>query len=191
MPRRDTVRLTPVNPAGRVAALASLAARGASTGCGAAFLRGVSRLALAGAAILIAACGEQQLGEDPRADPGDAARVALGAKVYAQHCAACHGARLEGQPEWRRRLPNGRLPAPPHDESGHTWHHPDHVLFAITRNGLVPPYAPQGYASDMPAFRGLLKDEEIWAALAFIKSHWKSRQVLEARAEINRQARSR
>jgi mono/diheme cytochrome c family protein len=142
-------------------------------------------------ALGLAACGEQQLGEDPRADPGDASRVALGATVYARHCAACHGARLEGQPEWRKRLANGRLPAPPHDESGHTWHHPDHVLFAITRNGLVPPYAPQGYASDMPAFRGVLKDEEIWAALAFIKSHWKSRQVLEARAEINRQARSR
>jgi mono/diheme cytochrome c family protein len=65
------------------------------------------------------------------------------------------------------------------------------VLFAITQKGLVPPYAPQGYASDMPAFRGVLKDEEIWAVLAFIKSHWKSRQVLDARAEINRQTRSR
>ncbi|HEX9182163.1 MAG TPA: cytochrome c [Burkholderiales bacterium] len=146
---------------------------------------------LTGLALLLAACGEEQRGEDPRADPRDAARVALGAKVYAQHCAACHGARLEGQPDWRKRLPNGRLPAPPHDESGHTWHHPDYVLFAIARDGLVPPYAPQGYASDMPAYRGVLKDEEIWAVLAFIKSHWTSRQVLEARAEINRQARSR
>ena len=27
-----------------------------------------------------------------------------------------------------KRLPNGRLPAPPHDVSGHTWHHPDQVL---------------------------------------------------------------
>lgn len=142
--------------------------------------------------ILLAACGESAApGEDPRADPRDATRVALGAKLYAQHCAACHGAKLEGQPEWRRRLPNARLPAPPHDESGHTWHHPDNVLFAITKSGLVPPYAPRGYASDMPPFGGVLKDEEIWAVLAFIKSHWKSREVLETRAEMNRQARSR
>ena len=150
------------------------------------------RVTIAGGLVLaLAACGEEPRGEDPRADPRDATRVALGARVYAQHCAACHGARLEGQPEWRKRLPNGRLPAPPHDESGHTWHHPDHVLFAIAKNGLVPPYAPQGYAADMPAYRGVLQDEEIWAALAFIKSHWTSREVLATRAEINRQARSR
>jgi mono/diheme cytochrome c family protein len=144
----------------------------------------------AAALILVAACSESATtGKDPRADPRDAARVALGAKLYAQHCAACHGAKLEGQPEWRRRLPNGRLPAPPHDESGHTWHHPDKVLFAITKNGLVPPYAPQDYASDMLAFGGVLQEEEIWAVLAFIKSHWKSREVLETRAEMSRQAR--
>ena len=58
--------------------------------------------------------------------------LAEGAQLYAQHCASCHGSQLEGQPNWRERLPNGRLPAPPHDDSGHTWHHPDHVLFAIT-----------------------------------------------------------
>src|SRR5947209_5586307 len=82
-------------------------------------------------------CGESASGgDDPRADPRDGLRVAQGARIYAQDCAACHGARLEGQPEWRRRLPNGRLPAPPHDESGHTWHHADRVLFAITKNGM-------------------------------------------------------
>jgi mono/diheme cytochrome c family protein len=135
-------------------------------------------------ATMLTACGEAAPGDDPRADPRDPARVALGARVYAQQCAACHGAKLEGQPNWRVRLANGRLPAPPHDESGHTWHHPDRVLFDITRNGLVPPYAPQGYASDMPAYGGRLSDEEIWAALAYLKSHWTSREVLSARAEM-------
>jgi mono/diheme cytochrome c family protein len=105
------------------------------------------------------------------------------------HCAACHGVKLEGQPDWRRRLPNGRLPAPPHDESGHTWHHPDSVLFGITKNGLLPPYAPTGYESDMPAFGDKLADEEIWAVLAYIKSRWTSREVLAARAEMTRTAR--
>ncbi len=119
----------------------------------------------------------------------DAAKVAQGAKVYAQNCAACHGAKLEGQPNWRRRLPNGRLPAPPHDESGHTWHHTDAVLFAITKNGLVPPYAPKDYESDMPAFAGALSDEEIWAVLAYLKSHWRSQEVLSAREEMTRNAR--
>ena len=141
--------------------------------------------AVAMVTALLSACGEPpSAADDPRADPRDAARVALGAKVYAQHCAACHGANLEGQPQWRERRDDGRLRAPPHDESGHTWHHPDYVLFAITKNGAVPPYAPKDYESDMPAFGGKLADEEIWAVLAYVKSHWRSREVLDIRNEM-------
>lgn len=139
-----------------------------------------------------AGCGEtSSQWDDPRADPGDAGRVALGERVYAQHCASCHGAKLEGQPNWRSRLANDRRPAPPHDETGHTWHHPDRMLFAITKNGLVPPYAPAGYESDMPAFGGKLSDDEIWAVLAFIKSRWTSREVREARAQMSASAAAR
>jgi mono/diheme cytochrome c family protein len=135
-------------------------------------------LALAAA---LAGCGEAA----PRADPRNAVQVERGAKLYAQHCAACHGARLEGQPEWRKRLPNGRMPAPPHDDSGHTWHHAEDVLFGITKLGLVAPYAPKGYESDMPGFGDRLGDEDIWAVLAFIKAHW-SPQVQAARAQMLR-----
>ena len=127
----------------------------------------------------LAGCGEQ--GPDP-------AQLALGQKIYAQHCAACHGAKLEGQPDWQKRLSNGRFPAPPHDETGHTWHHPDEVLFAITKHGMVPPYAPPGYQSDMPAFAGTLSDEEIRAVLAYIASHW-SQEVRDLRAEMLRNRR--
>ncbi len=109
------------------------------------------------------------------ADPDNPQQVARGKVIYAQNCAACHGVRLEGQPDWRTRLPTGRLPAPPHDASGHTWHHPDSVLFGITKHGLIPgQYAPPGYQSDMPAFSNTLSDEEIWAVLAYIKSSWSS-----------------
>jgi mono/diheme cytochrome c family protein len=106
-----------------------------------------------------------------RADWADAAQVGQGRAVYAAQCATCHGANLEGQPNWRQRQPNGRLPAPPHDASGHTWHHPDRVLFEITREGIAA-HAPAGYESDMPAFGGTLSDPEIWAVLAYIKSTW-------------------
>jgi len=104
------------------------------------------------------------------ADPTDAVQVARGKAVYAERCASCHGARLEGQPDWQSRKPDGRMPAPPHDASGHTWHHPDDVLFEITRKGISA-FAPPGYESDMPAFSNL-GDAEIWAVLAFIKSSW-------------------
>ena len=133
----------------------------------------MKRLALV---LLLAGCGPS--GPDP-------AELALGEKLYTQHCAACHGANLEGQANWQRRLPSGRLPAPPHDDSGHTWHHPDEVLFGITKHGLVPPYAPPGYASDMPAFAGALSDDEIRAVLAFIQSRW-SERVQKLRAEMLR-----
>jgi mono/diheme cytochrome c family protein len=106
-----------------------------------------------------------------RIDAGDAERVAQGERVYAQHCAACHGARLEGQPDWKTRNAQGRLPAPPHDETGHTWHHDDRVLFEVTKFGLDR-HAPPGYQSDMPAFEGTLDDKDIVAVLAFIKSRW-------------------
>ena len=127
----------------------------------------------------------------PRADPANAAQVALGGIVYERQCASCHGAKLEGQPNWRDRLPNGRMPAPPHDATGHTWHHPDGVLFGITKEGLVPGrYAPKGYASDMPGFGGALSDDEIWAVLAYLKSAWPPRER-EYQREIDRQSRSR
>ena len=129
--------------------------------------------------LLLAGCGEA---------PVD---LAEGKRLYDAHCASCHGLKLEGQPNWQKRNLNGRMPAPPHDETGHTWHHPDEVLFGITKHGLVPPYAPPGYRSDMPAFAGVLSDEEIRAVLAYIESHWKDPGLLKAREEIVRNARKR
>jgi mono/diheme cytochrome c family protein len=107
----------------------------------------------------------------PQADPDNAEQVALGQQVYASFCAGCHGANLEGQPNWQKRLPLGNLPAPPHDATGHTWHHADQWLFEIVKYGGRH-YAPPRYRSAMPAYQEMLSDAEIWAVLAFIKSRW-------------------
>jgi len=122
----------------------------------------------------------------PRIDPDNETQVAQGQVVYAAQCARCHGADLRGQPNWRERQANGRLPAPPHDEFGHSWHHPDSVLFAITKHGIAA-YAPPGYESDMPAFDGVLTDDEIAAVLAYIKSRWPP-EVRARQARIEEQA---
>lgn len=120
-------------------------------------------------------------------DPSDANLVSRGKVIYASHCAACHGANLEGQPNWRQRLPNGRLPAPPHDETGHTWHHPDALLIDIVKNGLVPGRtAPDDYRSDMPAYGQSLPDADIVAVLSYIKSTWPA-EALEAQKTVTRQ----
>ena len=133
--------------------------------------------------LFAAACTEA-----PKADPTNAAQVAAGKIVYAAHCASCHGADLEGQRDWKSRNPNGRMPAPPHDDSGHTWHHADDILLGIIKVGVAPPYAPAGYQSDMPAFAGTLTDKQMLDVLAYIKSRWSPR-MREAQSQITRQQR--
>jgi mono/diheme cytochrome c family protein len=108
-------------------------------------------------------------------DPVNAKQVAKGRSSYLENCASCHGVKLEGQPDWRSRKPDGKLPAPPHDASGHTWHHPDNILLRIIKEGTAA-IVGQGYKSDMPGFKDLLSDEEILTALEFIKSDWPERQ---------------
>lgn len=147
--------------------------------------RRVLAWALAGAAALGVALVAYLLASAAQPDLNDSARVAAGAPAYARHCASCHGINLEGQPNWKTPLASGRLPAPPHDDSGHTWHHTSEVLFAITKFGLKPPYAPAGYQSDMPGFGATLSDDEIWNVLAFIRSRW-SPSVRAKHAELDR-----
>jgi mono/diheme cytochrome c family protein len=110
------------------------------------------------------------------AQDAEVREVARGRAIYDAHCARCHGKNLEGQPDWQTRLPSGRLPAPPHDARGHTWHHPDKVLIGITKHGLKP-YAGEDYESDMPAFADTLSDEDIAAVIGFIKSKWPKREA--------------
>src|SRR3546814_12186868 len=108
---------------------------------------------------------------DGRADADATAQVALGKTVYVANCASCHGADLEGQPDWRVRKADGRLPAPPHGASGHTWPHPDRVLFSLTEGGLAE-HAPPGYNTDMSPIGHVLTDEAIWAELSSVQSRW-------------------
>jgi mono/diheme cytochrome c family protein len=97
--------------------------------------------------------------------------IELGGKLYGEHCASCHGKNLEGQPNWKVAKPDGRLLAPPHDATGHTWHHPDKQLFEITKKGTEA-IVGGTYKSDMIGFADVLNDDEIRAVLAYIESTW-------------------
>jgi len=125
----------------------------------------------------------QQLNQ--KANSADKKQVRYGQLVYKRFCSLCHGANLEGQPNWNKRRSDGKYPAPPHDKTGHTWHHPDDVLFGTVKLGMVPPYAPDNYKSDMPAWGSTLKDRDIWAVIAYIKSRWPD-DIRKIQAEINR-----
>lgn len=126
---------------------------------------------LAAGLIVVVAIRPFSKTETHVADPDNAGQVAMGQAVYARSCASCHGLDLEGQTDWKRPLPTGGYPAPPHDQTGHTWHHPDALLFKITKFGGQAT-ASRGVRSQMPAFKDVLTDEEIWAVLAYIKSRW-------------------
>lgn len=113
---------------------------------------------------------------DLRLPYDDPAGVAQGQTLYAENCASCHGDNLEGEANWKQRAPDGLMPAPPHDETGHTWHHPDAMLFAITKQGSAA-VVGQGYESNMPGFEGSLSDQEILTVLGYIKSTWPDRVI--------------
>jgi mono/diheme cytochrome c family protein len=133
-------------------------------------------MAVVGLAVALAACGPGgTTGATPAAAPtnGTAQWLARGAALYVRECASCHGVRGEGQPNWAAPLPDGSLPAPPHDASGHTWHHSDAELTDIvTRGGVV--YMPN---SKMPAFGAKLSPDDIQAVLAHIKTFWGPREA--------------
>ncbi len=109
--------------------------------------------------------------------PGDV-DIALGADLYAESCASCHGAKLEGQPDWRSTGADGRLSAPPHDETGHTWHHGDRILFDYVKlggNAALAKSGVDGFDSGMPGFADSLTDPQIWDIIAYLKSTWPDR----------------
>jgi mono/diheme cytochrome c family protein len=168
--------------------------RGAPGGRGLKFAIWAGALALlaVGTAAFLLAPEAPPLAPTPAAlaplAPLDPARIAEGERLYAAACAACHGANLEGQPDWQQRRADGKLPAPPHDATGHSWHHPDAHLFAITKLGLAP-FAGLDYATDMPAFENRLTDDEIRAVIEFIKSRWPD-EIRARQAQIDAQARA-
>ncbi|MBI2855620.1 MAG: cytochrome c [Chloroflexi bacterium] len=97
--------------------------------------------------------------------------VALGQSIYQSNCAVCHGFQGEGQPNWRTQNPDDTYPAPPHDSTGHTWHHGDGLLFeVVSRGGQI--YASPGFRSAMPPFGEQLEAQEIRAVLTYLKSFW-------------------
>ena len=118
--------------------------------------------------VFLAAC-------QPATNPSTASSEAIqvGETVYIQQCASCHGVNLEGQPDWKMQNEDGSFRAPPHDDTGHTWHHGDPTLIdSILLGGARFNDLNIGGTSNMPAFSDILSDEEITAVITYIKSNW-------------------
>lgn len=105
----------------------------------------------------------------------DAHASEQGRTLYDKNCASCHGKNLEGEANWKEPNADGTLKAPPHDVTGHTWHHPDSLLFHYTKFGGADTLAKMGVKdvkSGMPAFGEQLTDAEIWGIFDYIKTYW-------------------
>jgi mono/diheme cytochrome c family protein len=105
------------------------------------------------------------------ADAENAEAVQEGKKLYASHCASCHGRRLQGQLLWQVQDEFAGRRAPAHDQTGHTWQHSDEDLFAIVKFGRFRT-TPASVKSYMPAYADNLSDEQILATRAYIKATW-------------------
>jgi S-disulfanyl-L-cysteine oxidoreductase SoxD len=131
-------------------------------------MAGVGIGVLSSSALWLSLSPSDAAGQLPYSDPQ---AVARGQALYGTYCAACHGEALQGQPNWQIRNSEGKLPAPPHDATGHSWHHPDSQLIEITKYGTEK-LVGGGYKSDMVGFGEVLSDDEILAVLGYIKSTW-------------------
>ena len=113
--------------------------------------------------------------------PEKKAELVLGQSVYEANCATCHGFQGEGQPNWKEVDENGLRPAPPHDATGHTWHHSDSLLLEIIAKGSAAP------GSTMLGYENVLSQEEMKASLEYIKTFW-GKEELEFQEQVSRRA---
>ena len=132
---------------------------------------------LAAAAILTVACASDEATQQAQPVVDGAAQVDAGPRsgeqIFASTCASCHGAGGEGDENWMVRGEDGRLPPPPLDGSGHTWHHSDNVLYGIVSEGGLG----LGFGSNMPAFKDELTHGDIIAVLEYVKTLWEGKTL--------------
>lgn len=109
---------------------------------------------------------------------GPIAAAETGEALYREHCASCHGLRLEGQPNWQSRNPDGLYPAPPHDQTGHSWHHGDQMLrdYVVLGGQAVLERMGVRFRSGMPGFADRLDEGEVEAILDYLKANWTPEQ---------------
>lgn len=99
----------------------------------------------------------------------DPETIALGGRLYATNCAACHGAAAEGEDPLRPGggyAEDGTPLAPALNGRGHTWHHPPSHLFMVIKDGSAMEGSP------MAGWMGKMTDDEIRAVMAWFRSLW-------------------
>ncbi|MEF7613105.1 cytochrome c [Aquincola sp. MAHUQ-54] len=112
-------------------------------------------------AVFLKALPQQRRPPQPPA-PADPGTLGLGERLYARHCAECHGAQGQGR---------GPYPALAGQRTV-TQHAPDNLLQVILAGGFAPttPANPRPYG--MPPFRQALSDAEVAALATYLRRSW-------------------
>jgi thiosulfate dehydrogenase len=113
---------------------------------------------LAGRAMDVYADKHKPAGDNPV--PLTAANLTEGARHYEEHCALCHG----GAKAKISRLQNQFSPPAP-QLINRIPHDPPAWIFWVTKHGVR--------MTGMPAWTGILTDEDMWKIVAFIKNSGK------------------
>ena len=66
---------------------------------------------------------------------------------------------LGGQAGWRDKTVDGMRLTPPHDKTGHIWHHPDALLYKPTKYEFAAMIGSD-YKVSLPIYDDVLKDEK-------------------------------
>ena len=93
-------------------------------------------------------------------------QVALGADIFKNNCAICHGKKAQKTTNWKKTLADGSYPPPPLNGNAHSWHHPYSQLFRIISDGGV------SYDGKMPPFKDKLTPQEIENAISYFQNFW-------------------
>lgn len=109
------------------------------------------------------------------------ATLKQGAKLYEQHCAACHQADGKGIPPAYPSLA-GKAPV-----AHHSALNPPGNQIRIVLNGGYPPSTagnPRPYG--MPAFSPMMNDDEVAAVISYIRTSWNNNGTLVSPVEVRR-----
>ena len=108
-----------------------------------------------------------------------------GQALYQQNCAQCHDSGASTSDAWKKPNSMGEMPAPPHNQRGHTWRHSDNQLKRMIIKGWRDPFNKSKRLT-MPSFKGRLTAQEIDILLGYLKSLWTEQQRIFQKAETKR-----
>ena len=121
-----------------------------------------SRTAVQFMVVMLTSCASFYLADAPP-------DIEVGKKLYAVHCAECHGENGIGQDQenlWGGKDSQGDFIAPALNGKAHSWHHSPKYLFKYTKIG-----SPKK-GSSMPGYGTELNNHEILSIIAYFQSLW-------------------